>query len=103
MSDKPTLSPAARDALMACFATRGKRKGRLLANPPAGMHSLPFIAWHAAQLACNPFKVSICAMMLATPEQRAVMEEVTAYFDARPALARVCDLDRANLEALGAW
>lgn len=103
MTVNPTLSPAARDALMACFATKGKRKGRLLASPPKGCMGLPYIAWHAAMLACNPYKVSIGALIMANAEQRAVREEITAYFDARPAIARVCDLDRANLEALGVW
>ena len=103
MTDKPTLSPAAREALMKCFATRGKNKGRLYSQAPGGMRSLTFAAWHGAQLACNPFKASIMGMMLMTPEQRAVREEVTAYFEARPALTRVADLDRDKLETLGVW
>jgi hypothetical protein len=103
MADKPTLSPASREALMACFATKGKRKGRLLASAPKGCMGLPYIAWHAAMMSCNPYKVSIGALMMANAEQRVVWREVNDYFDARPALAKVCDLDRAILEDLGVW
>ena len=103
MTDKPTLSPASRAALMACFATRGKRKGLLLASAPKGWTGLPYIAWHAAMMSCNPYKVSIGALLMANAEQRVVWREVNDYFDARPALAKVCDLDRIKLEAMGAW
>lgn len=101
--DKPILSATARAALMACFATRGKNKGLLLAKAPGGFNSLEYAAWQGAQMACNPFKVSIMSMMLSSPEQKAVFEEVKAYMDARPALAKVLDRDRAGLEKLGVW
>lgn len=106
MTDKPALSPAARQALMACFATRGPRKGLLKSKPAAAFTApLEYAAWQGAMLVCNPFKASIFGMMMLQrhPAALAVFEEVKAYFDARLALARVCDKDRAALEALGVW
>lgn len=103
MTDKPTLSPEARAALTQCFATRGKNKGLLLSKAPGGFTSLPYAAWQGAQMACNPFKVSIMFMMISSPEQKAVFEEVKTYMDARPALAKVLDKDRNALETLGVW
>jgi hypothetical protein len=99
---KPTLSPAAREALMQCFATRGKNKGMLLSKAPA-FGTLANAAWNGAQMATNPFKVSMAAMMLMDAGQRVVFEEVKAYLDARPALAKVLDRDRNALETLGVW
>jgi hypothetical protein len=54
-------------------------------------------------MSCNPYKVSLGALLMANAEQRVVWREVNDYFDARPALAKVCDLDRAILEDLGVW
>ena len=104
MTDKPVLSETARAALMRCFATKGKNKGLLLANAP-GPYKDPdaYSAWQGAQMACNPFKVSIAHMMFMKPEQKAIFEEVCAYMDARPALKKVLDRDRAGLEKLGVW
>jgi hypothetical protein len=104
--DKPTLSPAARAALMQCFATRGKNKGLLLSKAPSPFKEetkMAHAAWHGAQLACNPFKAGILSLMLLNKEQRAIQQEVTAYIEARPALVRVLDRDRNILEKLGVW
>jgi len=42
-------------------------------------------------------------MMLMSAEQKQIALEVTAYLDARPALAKVLDRDRSALESLGVW
>jgi hypothetical protein len=98
-----TLSPAAAEALKACYATRGKHKGRLLAKCPPS-NTLAAAAWQAAMLICNPYKVSICSMLFMTEEQRAIRNEVESYFDALPRDARIAaDRDRAALEHLGVW
>jgi hypothetical protein len=106
MTDKPTLSPAARAALIACFATRGINKGRLLSKAPSPFKPetrMAHAAWHGAMLACNAFKAGVFSLMLLDKEQRAIADEVTAYMDARPGLAKVCDRDRDALEKLGVW
>lgn len=102
----PTLSPAAKEALMKCFATRGKNKGLLLAKAPSPFKEetrLAYAAWQGAMLACNPFKASIGGMMFMKADQKEIMREVTAYIDARPALKKVLDRDRNALEQLGVW
>ena len=104
MTDKPVLSETARAALMRCFATKGKNKGLLLANAPSSFKDPDaYAAWQGAMLACNPFKASIGAMLFMKPGGRAISVEVTEYLDARPALKKVLDRDRAGLEKLGVW
>ena len=106
MTDKPTLSPAAREALMKCFATRGKNKGLLLSKAPSPFKpetKMAYAAYQGAMLSCNAFKASIMGMMLMSAEQKQIALEVTAYLDARPALAKVLDRDRSALESLGVW
>lgn len=106
MSDKPILSETARAALMKCFATKGKNKGLLLARAPSPFSDetkLAYAAWQGAMLSCNPFKVSIGGMMFMNAEQTLVMNAVINYLDARPALKKVLDRDRAGLEKLGVW
>lgn len=99
----PNLSEAARTALEAAYATRGKHKGQLLAKCPPS-HTMAAAAWQGATLVCNPFKASICALMFMGPEQRAIFEEVKAHFDALPKKDRTgADRDRAALERLGVW
>lgn len=104
--NNPTLSPAAKEALMKCFATRGKNKGLLLSKAPSQFSEetrLAYAAWQGAMLSCNPFKASIGGMMFMKPDQKEIMQEVTAYIDARPALKKVLDRDRNALEQLGVW
>ena len=63
-------------------------------------------AWYGAQIVCNPYKVSIPALMFMPDDERAIYREIEAIFDwlksqgARPELM---DQDRRTLEALGAW
>lgn len=98
-----SLSPAAQIALKACIATRGINKGGLLATAPSPFkHPTAYAAWQAAQMVCNPFKVSICGLILLRGEDREVYDEVLAFFEAHPGLRRM-DRDRRVLEALGAW
>jgi hypothetical protein len=103
VTDKPTLSPESRGAFMVCFATRGKNKGLLLSKAPSPMTGLPYAAWQGAMMACNPFKVSIMGAFFMSEEQQKVKDEVTAYLDARPALAKVLDKDRSSFEKLWVW
>jgi hypothetical protein len=98
---KVTLSDAAMSALAACYATRGKHKGKLLAKCPPSQ-TLAAAAWQGATLSCNPYKASIASMLFMTPEQRAIRDEVLAYFDDVKA-RRLDDRDRAALERLGVW
>lgn len=100
------LSPAARAALMQCFATRGKNKGLLLVKAPSPFKEetrLAYAAWQGAMLSCNPFKASISGMIFMKPDQKEIMNEVLSYLDARPALRKVLDRDRSVLEQLGVW
>ena len=99
--EKTKLSDAARAAIAEACATKGPRKGLFKASAPRS-NTLAYAAWQGAMLSINPFKASIAGIIFMTDEQREIMREVEAYFDARPAL-RVMDRDRASLEALGAW
>ena len=97
------LSETAANALAACYATRGKHKGQLLAKCPRS-DTLEAAAWQGAMISCNPYKVGIATLMFMSPEQRAVFEEVKTYFDALSRDRRVAaDRDRLALERLGVW
>jgi hypothetical protein len=55
-------------------------------------------------LACNPFKASIAGLIFMTAEQRAIADEVTAFFEAMPRAERIAaERNRAALEAWGVW
>ena len=97
------LSDTAKSALAQCFATRGKHKGQLLAKCPAS-NTLAAAAWQGAMLVANPFKAGIATMLFMSDEQRAVMHEVTAHFEAMPRDHTIlADRDREGLEGLGVW
>ena len=97
------LTDKARTALAACYATRGKHKGQLLARCPPS-RTLAAAAWQGAMLSVNPFQASIGAMLFMSAEQREVRDEVLAHFDAMPKAYRImAQRDREALEALGVW
>lgn len=97
------LSPNAKEALSQCFATRGKNKGQLLARCPRS-NTLASAAWQGAMMSCNPYLVSIGALLFMSEEQRAIQIEVMAFFDSLPASTRTAaERNRATLEALGVW
>lgn len=77
------VSQEAKDALRAAMTTRGPRQGFLLSKAPRS-NTLAYAAWQAAQLVCNPYKVSIFGMLLLSEGQRKVREEITAALDAAP-------------------
>ncbi len=98
-----TLSTEAKTALTACYATRGKHKGQLLARCPRS-NTLAAAAWQGAMLVCNPYKASIASMLFMTTEQRAIRDEVLAHFEALPkAYVIMAQRDREALESLGVW
>jgi hypothetical protein len=97
------LSDTAREALRACYATRGKHKGQLLAKCPRS-HTLAAAAWQGAMLVCNPYKASIGSMLFMTSEQRAVRDEILAHFESLPREYMIlAQRDRQALESLGVW
>lgn len=97
------ISEQAGRALQQAVCKQGKNKGRLLASPPPA--ALPgHAAWMGAMMSINPYKVKIGGVMLMNEEQRALMKEITALFDAMPAAWKVrLDRDRFALEQLGVW
>jgi hypothetical protein len=97
------LSPEAKTALAACYATRGAHKGQLLARCPPSQ-TLAAAAWQGAMLVCNPYKVGMATMLFMSAEQRAIREEVTAHFETLPkAYLIMAQRDREALETLGVW
>jgi hypothetical protein len=97
------LSDTARTALAACYATRGKHRGQLLARCPRS-DTLAAAAWQAAMLVCNPYKASIGAMLFMSAEQKAVREEVLAHFEAMPKdYLIMAERNREALESIGVW
>lgn len=95
-----TISDKAAIALKAAVCTRGKAKGLLLARAPRST-SNAYAAWQAAQMVCNPFKVSIFGLVMLTEEQRAIYNEIEAALTALN--VRGLDRDRNGLERLGVW
>jgi hypothetical protein len=97
------LSPTAKTALAACYATRGRNKGQLLAKCPRS-DTLAAAAWQGAMLICNPFQASIGSLLFMSGEQRAVRDEIVAHFEKLPREYIVMmQRDREALEALGVW
>ena len=97
------LSDRAREALRACYATRGPHKGQLLARCPPS-RTLAAAAWQGAMMSVNPFRASVAAQLFFNPEQRAVCDEIMRHFDALPKAYRImAERNREALEALGVW
>lgn len=94
ISDKAAL------ALKEAVTTRGRHKGLLLAKAPKS-NTLAYAAWQAAQLCCNPYKVSVAGLLFLTDEQREVYDEILAIFEGLG--IKSLDRDRNNLERLGVW
>jgi len=94
ISDKAAL------ALKDAVAARGQHKGLLLARAPKS-NTLAYAAWQAAQLCCNPYKVSIAGLLFLTDEQRGVYDEILAIFEGLG--IKSLDRDRNSLERLGVW
>lgn len=97
------LSDIAKQALAGAYATRGPHRGQLLARCPKS--STPAAAaWQAAMLVCNPFQVSIGAVLFMTESQRAIFNEVKVHFEALPRQYQImAQRDREALEALKVW
>jgi hypothetical protein len=97
------LSETAKTALAQCYAARGPHKGQLLARCP-NSRTLAAAAWQGAMIVCNPYRVSIGAMLFMTDEQRAVREEITAHFERLPKDHLIlAERNREALESLGVW
>ena len=97
------LSDTARTALAACYATRGKHRGQLLARCPRS-DTLAAAAWQGAMLVCNPYRASIASLLFMSAEQKAVRDEIVAHFEAMPRDYRIiAERNREALEALGVW
>lgn len=98
------ISEQAGRALHGAACHKGANKGRLLKNPPRDKFARA--AWFGAQMVCNPYKVSIPALIFMSDEERAIYREIETLFDAMKAAGwrpELLDSDRATLERLGAW
>lgn len=100
----PTISDQASRALYGACVTRGKAKGLLKRNAPSD--KLAKAAWIGAQMVCNPYKVSVYALMFMSPEEKAIYDEIVALFEwmkTQTVRTVLLDQDRLALEKLGAW
>jgi hypothetical protein len=91
-------------ALYGACNKRGPDKGRLLRNPPKDR--LARAAWYGAQSVCNPYKLSISALLFMPDDERAIYREIEKLFDDLKAAGmrpELMDRDRRVLESLGAW
>lgn len=98
------ISEKAGRALYSAACHRGVNAGRLLKNAPRD--GLARAAWYGAQSVCNPYKLSIPAIMLFSQEEREIYREVESLFEAMKARGwrpELLDRDRLALESLGAW
>ena len=96
-----SMSAETREAILACIATRGPRKGRLVARCPK-RGTAAAAAWQGIVTAFNPYKCSVFAIMMLRPEHMPIYREALAWADDNPDL-RWLDHDRAVLDRLGAW
>lgn len=94
------MTPEATKALAEALVTIGPNKGLLKAKAPAS-DTLAYAAWQGAQINCNPYKVSIAALVWFSEEQRAIYNEVDAYFTEHK--IKHLDRDRNALQSLGVW
>lgn len=103
VSVAPDISEASQAAFVAAIATRGRAAGRMKRTPPKS-GTLEHAAWLGVMTRANPYKLSVCALMFLTNEQRAVFQEIEAAMESVPrdVVARM-DADRFTLERLGAW
>lgn len=98
-----TLSANAKTALAGAYASKGKNRGQLLARCPRS-ETAAAAAWQGAMMVCNPYQVSIGAILFMTAEQRALFEEVKAHFESLPREYQImAQRDRETLERLGVW
>ena len=99
------ISDKAAQALYGATVTKGKNKGLLLKTAPRDR--LARAAWYGAQSVCNPYKVSISAIMFFNNEERAIYREIESFMEqwkaATKGAAVLIDQDRRNLESMGAW
>lgn len=98
------ISDNASRALYGAACHKGPNKGRLLKNAPRDR--LARAAWFGAQSVCNPFKLSIPALLFMGDEEKAIYQEVESLFESMKAAGwrpELLDSDRATLERLGAW
>lgn len=99
-----TISDEASRALYGACVTRGKAKGLLLKTPPRDR--MARAAWYGAQSVCNPFKLSISALMFMPEEERAIYREIQQlmeWWKSKHKQTVLLDQDRLALEKLGAW
>jgi hypothetical protein len=94
------ISDKAAHALKDAVASKGKHKGLLLSKAPPS-RSLAYAAWQAAQMCCNPCKVSIAGMIFMSDEQHEIYNEILTLFEVLG--IKSLDRDRNSLERLGAW
>jgi hypothetical protein len=98
------ISEQAGRALYHAACQRGPNKGLLLRRPPRD--KLARAAWYGAQSVCNPFKLSIPALLMMQEDERAIYREIESFFDKMKASGwrpEFLDRDRLALEKLGAW
>jgi hypothetical protein len=98
------ISDKASQAIYGACVTRGKAKGLLKRNPPKDRFARA--AWYGAQSVCNPFKLSISALMFMPDDEREIYRETEKIFDwlkAQGASVVLLDQDRLALERMGAW
>src|SRR6185436_5725649 len=98
-----SLAAAGREALKLAYASKGKNRGQLLAKCPKS-NTLAAAAWQGAMMVCNPYQVSIGAILFMTAEQRELFEQVKNHFEALPREYQIlAQRDREALERLGVW
>jgi hypothetical protein len=98
------ISDKASQAIYGACVTRGKAKGLLKRNPPKDR--LARAAWYGAQSVCNPYKLSISALLFMPDDEREIYRETEKVFDwlkAQGARVVLLDQDRLALEKMGAW
>jgi hypothetical protein len=91
-------------AIHGACVKRGKAKGLLKRNPPKDR--LARAAWYGAQSVCNPYKLSISALLFMPDDEREIYRETEKIFDwlkAQGARVVLLDQDRLALEKMGAW
>jgi hypothetical protein len=102
--DSLKVSPRATVALRSIVCKRGKAAGYFLRHKPKG-NGDDVAAWLGVMAACNPYKLSVAALLFMHEDQREIYREVEARFNNINSVyrAEIFDLDRRNLEAMGVY
>jgi len=95
------LSERAAAAIKAALVTRGVNAGQLLKRCPP-MNADAAVAWQTLMMEANPYKVSICQLILMNEDKLLLRREIERAIEGVPEV-KLLDGDRVALMQMRAW